>query len=421
MGQNGAPGMHEDWRLLTAFLPSNWRDLAATSGALQGLRKDESPENLLRMLLIHLGCGHTRQETVVLARMAQLADLSSVALSKRLKQSHKWLRALCIELFRERGLHLGGIGNQFRAVDATAAKEPERSGSLWHVLYCLRLPALACDFFKLTETSKPFSGEALRQFPISEGDLLLADRAYSAASVIGYVAQARGRLTVQVDTDALSFQTRQGQPFDLLSHVRLLGAADDLGSWDVKVVTPEQAMVRGRVCAARKTEESIGIAQEGIRKHARRTGKRVSPDSLEFARYLIVFTTFPTDQFSTRAVLDSYRLRCQVDLVLKRFKSLGQMGHLPNLGDDSAKAWLYAKLLVALLVEKLISHATAATPESTDWQCRRPHSTWREFEFMLNEVCRAIEPNLSLSQTLAGRNSIFEDSQSLKRSATRQP
>ena len=45
----------EDWGVLASFLPGNWQQLAAHTGALRGLRKDKSPENLLRTLLIHLG------------------------------------------------------------------------------------------------------------------------------------------------------------------------------------------------------------------------------------------------------------------------------------------------------------------------------------------------------------------------------
>ena len=42
-----------------------------------------------------------------------------------------------------------------------------------------------------------------------------------------------------------------------------------------------------------------------------------------------------------------------------RFKSLAQLGRLPKYDDDSAKACLYGKLFVALLVEQLIHHARA--------------------------------------------------------------
>ena len=77
---------------------------------------------------------------------------------------------------------------------------------------------------------------------------------------------------------------------------------------------------------------------------------------------MIVFTTFPAAEFPGAEVLEWYRLRWQVELVFKRFKSLAELGHLPKHDEESAKAWLYGKLLVALLVEKLIGHATAVSP-----------------------------------------------------------
>jgi hypothetical protein len=39
-----------------------------------------------------------------------------------------------------------------------------------------------------------------------------------------------------------------------------------------------------------------------------------------------------------------------------------QLGHLPKHQDDSAQAWLYGKVFVALLTEKLLAHARALSP-----------------------------------------------------------
>ena len=72
------------------------------------------------------------------------------------------------------------------------------------------------------------------------------------------------------------------------------------------------------------------------------------------------------------------RLRWQVELVFKRFKSLVGLGHLPKHDPTSARAQLYGKLLVALLVEKTLLHAGAISHgASTDLGCNR----WRDFHF----------------------------------------
>ena len=62
--------------------------------------------------------------------------------------------------------------------------------------YSVSLPSLACDFFKLTATEGPGTGESLRQFPIRAGDYVLADRGSSTAVGIGHVVAAGGHVTI---------------------------------------------------------------------------------------------------------------------------------------------------------------------------------------------------------------------------------
>lgn len=356
--------MNEDWELLVSFLPSDWQELAHETGTLKGLRKDKSVENLMRTLLLHLGCGHSLRETVIRARKANLADLSDVALLKRLKKSKEWLHALCVRLFREHGVAVATHdGFQIRAFDATTVKEPGRTGGLWRIHYSVSLPSLACDFFKLTPTEGPGTGESFSHFPIRDGDYIVADRGYSTASGIGHVVDAGGHVSVRVNTGALPFRTvRRGKPFDLLGAVTSLKRAGTVRSWPVRVDVKDAMAVTGRVCAIRKTEEAIRLAHEKLHRTASRRGTQLQPETLAFARYVIVFTTFPESSFTASEVLEWYRIRWQVELVFKRFKSLANLGHLPKYDDESAKAWLYGKLLVALLVEKLIRHAVAVSP-----------------------------------------------------------
>ena len=46
----GSPAMDQDWGLLTTFLPSGWKGLAESTGALKGLRKDRSAVALMKRL-----------------------------------------------------------------------------------------------------------------------------------------------------------------------------------------------------------------------------------------------------------------------------------------------------------------------------------------------------------------------------------
>ena len=359
--------MQEDWELLRALLPGNWREMAVEKGAVKRLRGVRSVENLLRVLLMHLGCGYSLRETAVRARQAGLAELSDVALMKRLRQARGWFQALCVELFREQGLSQAGeAGFEVRVFDATTVKEPGKTGSLWRIHYSMRLPSLACDFFRLTGTTGPGSGESLTQFPIQAGDHVVADRCYSRAPGIVHVAAAGGRVLVRINTQALALEAADGNSFDLLAKVRSLRRVGEAGSWPVRVGAADGATVTGRVCAVRKSREAIRRAEKKIRQDASRKGTELKPHTLEFARFVMVFTTFPEAEFPADAVLEWYRVRWQVELVFKRFKSLAQLGHLPKYDDESARAWLYGKLLLALLVEKIIRHAESVSPWGYD-------------------------------------------------------
>jgi Transposase DDE domain len=53
------------------------------------------------------------------------------------------------------------------------------------------------------------------------------------------------------------------------------------------------------------------------------------PGTLEFAKYVIVFTTRSSG--STADVLRLYRMRWRIELVFKRLKSLAQLGHVPSM------------------------------------------------------------------------------------------
>lgn len=50
-------GIQEDWELLVSFLPTNWQDLAAATGDIERPTQEAVRGHLLRMPLLHLGCG----------------------------------------------------------------------------------------------------------------------------------------------------------------------------------------------------------------------------------------------------------------------------------------------------------------------------------------------------------------------------
>ena len=354
----------EDWELLMSFFPADWREQAQTCGALKGLRQDKSAESYLRVLLLHLGCGFSLRETIVRAQQAGLADLSDVALLKRLRKSKAWLQQLCCGLFAERHCSPVVAGTpQWRLLDGSLVSEPGKTGSQWRIHYSLRWPSLQCDYFKLTPVAGSGQGESLYQFPFAAGDGVLADRGYCHAEALGAVARQGAFFTVRLNPQGIRLQTPGGDRAPLFEYLQALKGAGQTAEWPVRIpLLGPQPPLAVRLCAVRKSTAAIALAQRKLRRKACKQGWQVQPQSLLYAQYVMVLSTFPAAEYSTRRVLEAYRLRWQVELVFKRLKQIAQLGHLPKHDPESSQAWLYGKLLVALLTEKFIHSATALSP-----------------------------------------------------------
>jgi hypothetical protein len=192
--------MDEDWAVLLSMMPHGWQELAKETQALKGLRQDKDESVCLRVLLLHLACGYSLRETAVRARSTDLADLSDVAILKRLRKSKDWLQALCLRLLdEESGLSQPASGLSLRLIDATLIQEPGPTGSAWRIHYSLRWPQLSCDHFKLTAVEGKGSGESLTHFPVQPGEHLLADRGYSNYASIEHVAAHGAVVTVRLN------------------------------------------------------------------------------------------------------------------------------------------------------------------------------------------------------------------------------
>ena len=346
--------LNEDWELLLTLFPMGWQEQAILCGAVERLRGFRSAAELLRVLLLHVGKGYSLRETAVRAREAGLAEVSDVALLKRLRNAEQWWRGLCVSLLGESGFHMScdSRGWNVRVVDGTVIQEPGRGGR-WRLHYSLQLPDLECDQFLLTAVKGAGTGEALQRFEAAHKDLLLSDRGYCRPVGVRKLSEQGAAVIVRLNTSSMPLQQRNGQPFDLLERVKRLTKPNQEREWKVKIVAEGQP-VMGRLCAIRKTQEAADRERRKILRKAQQGGPKPKSETLEFANYTLVFTTLPDDEFSTSEVLQWYRLRWQIELVFKRMKSLAQLGHLPKHDDRSSRAWLYGKLLIALLGQKLM-------------------------------------------------------------------
>jgi hypothetical protein len=355
--------LREDWRVLQGLFPEGWEELGRSSGAVARLRGFNSLNDVFRTLLLHVGCGWSLRETAVQAKLAGIADVSDVTLLNRLRQSEDWLRQLCQQLWKDNGVNLEPAlkGHPVRVVDATVVKEPGKTGGQWRIHYSMRLPSLECDQFDLTPVEGKGTGENLGRFKFHAGELVLADAGYSQAPGVAKVVAQGADLCVRLNRRTLPLRDEKDRVFPLSKKLKTLRKAGQTAEWRVWAPVGEQR-IAGRLCVVRKSEEAIERAHRRLVRRQQVGKASDTPENREYACYVLVFTTLPKKRASTRQVLECYRLRWQIELIFKRFKSLVQLGHIPKQDDQSSRAWLYGKLFVALLSQKLIRVGSAVSP-----------------------------------------------------------
>ena len=360
-----------NWDYLLTLLPADWQDLAKTSGGVHRLRGATSLSSLLRTLLLHIAHGCSLRTTSVVAKSAGWASMSDVALLKKLRACEGWLCALCAGLLKESGLRLPPThrGLRMRLVDSTIIKEPGATGSQWRVLYSLRVPDWQCDFFRLTAAKGAGHGESLKYFSIQRGDCLLADRGFSHLAGIDHVQRNGGSVIVRLNDQNTPLELEPGDPVRLLDWLGGLAQPGQVGGLRVWLPATKGSTERisARLCAVRKSVEAAVLSARKLKQRAARKQSALREVTLEHSAWIVVLTTVPQAVLNDMDVLKWYRIRWQIELAFKRLKSLGDVGHLPKRDAASSRAWVYGKLLIALLTEKMQRHAAAFSPWGGRW------------------------------------------------------
>lgn len=345
----------EDWRVLQRFLPAGWRAAAWRLGALQRARRIRGPAMLLRALLVHLAAGCSLQETAARLRESGVCAISSVSLFHRLQAAERWLGWLARQLWR--GPVWPASAARVRAVDGTLVREAGRTGSTYRVHFSLELTTFQCDFFELTDDR---GGETLRRYPVQRGDVVLADRVYGTPPGVRHVIERGGQVVVRINLKRLPLYSARGRRLSILAKLRRLRRGQTR-EWPA-CVQGADGLIPGRLVAVRRGRQATLRAQRRLKKKAHKQQHTLSPQALEAAGFVFVWTSLPARVHDSAAILELYRARWLVEIAFKRMKSLLGLGQLPKRADASSRAWLHGKLLVALLIERLIQTAQTLSP-----------------------------------------------------------
>jgi len=351
----------EGWAVLRGWLPADLDRSAREHGFFLRARGLQDAELWLRLILMHVAGGLSLEQTVTRARELDMAHVSAVALFKRLRNAQGFLRDITRHLLLEQEQRLGrfrwAYPCRLRVIDATDIQEPGSTGTALRLHYSIRLPELTCDYYELTDEK---GGEKLGRYAFAPGELVLVDRGYSHRAGVAHVLDAGAQVMVRWNPGAFPLEDRNGRPIELLPRLRAL-ADGQAAEWAVAFVHGAKSYPL-RLCAVRKSRLATEQARRKVLRKAQKNGTQAQAETLELAGYVLVLTSAEPSLLTTRATLDLYRGRWQVELVFKRLKSLLDAGHVPKSDDDSAMAWMQGKIVTALLLDRVLLEGRLFSP-----------------------------------------------------------
>ena len=346
------------WPYLMAFLGGADRvnKLAYETGAFVRPRKVESPEDLLRLLLLRTAGEHSLMDTAAIAAETGVADVSDVALVRRFAKATEWLGALVGEVLGGRG-EASAAGWRIRLIDASTVGRIGAKGTDHRLHLSMDLGRNRVDGFELTSAK---GGETLDRFAIRPGEIAIADAGYAHRAALGHVDREGGKFIVRFAWSNVPLENEEGEPFDLMHVLETLPEAK-AGEFPVWFRVPDGEAVAARLVAIRKSEPAAHASRKRLLQERRKKGRQIDMRTLQFASYMFVLTNLPSE-LSAESVLELYRFRWQIEIKFKTLKSLLHLDDIPARTEQALRVWVLAKMLMALLLDALIEQAESFSP-----------------------------------------------------------
>lgn len=370
------PEILDHWPEVSAHLPAGF-DVEATArlrGAFTRAREIKDAETLLRLALAYGGLGMSLRETCAWAEAGEIASLRDPSLLNRLCKAAPWLGDIVAALIAEQANGPAGrwAGYRLRALDGTSICQPGADRTTWRLHVGYDLATGQVDQLELTDVH---GAENLQRLSYRPGDIVLADRYYARPRDLRPVIAAGADFIVRTGWNSLRLLQPNGEPFDLFA--ALAAQAEQESEVQVRVhegmaeASPPEPLIL-RLVIRRKDPGQAEAEQKRLLKEAKKRGKQPDPRSLEAANYILLLTSLPATVFPPTDILAIYRFRWQIELAFKRFKSLAGLDLLPAKNPELARAWIYARLIVALIAEQIAGQVPDSSPSGHDKTTREP-------------------------------------------------
>ncbi len=364
-------------------LPPETAELAREFKAFSRARKIKTPAQLLRAVLLFAGLDLTEREVAANLILVDptIKCLSEQAVHDRLCACQAWLQALLPRLLAQDPLPALPAGLRLLVIDATDLTAPGQTKTTWRLHAVLDLVSLQLVCVHLTDRR---TGETLCNFGLAANEVVIADRGYSHRRGVAHVLASGGQVIGRYNPHTFPVLARGGAPLQV-AEVLADCAPGERRTLEAQFVTPQGQTYEVWIQAYRLPGARAEAARRRCRREGQKGGYTPKASTLWLSEFILILTSLPPEVLSAETVLAFYRCRWQVELLIKRWKSLLNFDQLrARAGSTLGRVWLHGKLLYAGLLERRCRRRCG--PEWTRLDQERRGTWWRVWQLMVQEI-----------------------------------
>jgi hypothetical protein len=301
------------------------------------------------------------------------------------------VKALLFKMLPKRRLDDLPQGFRFYAFDGSSIQAPGATGTDYRLQYGLDLVTL--EFTHLLVTDK-HTGESLKNYPFRCGDVAVVDRGLCHASEILKKQSGGADVVARYNPAIMPLYKNDGTLLNIATHLKnnsdqiTLAVSAKTNSKNNKKNNSSNHLTQlnGHLIVLRLSEKEAKAARKRCYRQASKKNRSMpSKDTLFLAGFLMVFTTLSPDVFSAQTVLELYRCRWQVEIAIKRLKSLLNIDQLRSKEGTTADLWLNGKERNALMLDRRMQKQLG-----DDWGHlnikQRKSSKWRPLKLLKQQI-----------------------------------
>ncbi len=171
------------------------------------------------------------------------------------------------------------------------------------------------DQLNITEEIRSDQGYRSHLSNISNNDLLISDLGYFVPSSFKQINEIGAYFISRYKSDTNIYDIETGQKIDLLEHL------EDRSFLEQEVLLGKETRVKVRIIFKKLTEEQAMARRRKANRLARSHGYTSSQRNQKLLNWSIFITNVPKSKINAEQILVVYRIRWQIELLFKLYKS----------------------------------------------------------------------------------------------------